>query len=76
MLTTSLPHGLFRLILYFEGCLGMNFASVVQSGNFIFLSSFFLCRQRLQMQQRRRSKKSICSIITFFGILMFVAQNE
>jgi hypothetical protein len=28
------------------------------------------------MQQRRRSKKSICGIVTFFGILMFVAQNE
>jgi len=39
MLTFSLPHGLFILILYFEGCLGINFASVVQSGNFFV---FFL----------------------------------
>jgi hypothetical protein len=27
------------------------------------------------MQQRRRSKNSICNIVTFFGILMFVAQG-
>jgi hypothetical protein len=55
MLTSSLPHGLFILILYFEGCLGINIASVVQSGNFIFFV-FFLFVQTKASDAAKKKK--------------------
>jgi len=40
----------------------------------LILVCFILCRQRLQMQQRRRSKLTFCN--TSSGVLMFFASNE
>jgi hypothetical protein len=64
MLTSSLPHGVFILILYFEGCLGINFASV-QSGNFIFCLLSFCADKGFRCSKEEEVKNQSAVLLPF-----------